>query len=99
MTTKSRNYRLAPSDAALVPSRSESNAAAPGLRQVSIRIHATSLNCRDLLTLQDTASNRAGLIPLSDGAGSVVAVGSKLCNFSNADDDDVALDGVAPGGF
>ena len=37
---------------------------------------AASLNYRDLLTRQDVTTNRTGLIPLSDGAGTIVAVGT-----------------------
>jgi len=85
VNTESRSYRLALSGTALVLARSESNAAVPGPRQVSVRIHATSLNYRDLLNLQGTASNRAGLIPLSDGAGSVVAVGSEVTRWKIGD--------------
>jgi len=46
----------------------------PGYGQVLVRIHATSLNYRDLITL-DNPRQRTPLIPLSDGAGEVVAVG------------------------
>ena len=50
----------------------------PGPRQVLVRVRATSLNYRDLLTVEATysrAAPKADLIPLSDGAGEVVAVG------------------------
>ncbi|TAJ42626.1 MAG: NAD(P)-dependent alcohol dehydrogenase [Reyranella sp.] len=51
---------------------------APGPRQVLVRVRATSLNYRDLLTIEAQyarAAPKADLIPLSDGAGEVVAVG------------------------
>ena len=50
----------------------------PGPRQVLVRVRATSLNYRDLLTIEATysrAAPKSDLIPLSDGAGEVVAVG------------------------
>ncbi len=50
----------------------------PGPRQVLVRVRATSLNYRDLLTIEATysrAAPKADLIPLSDGAGEVVAIG------------------------
>jgi NADPH:quinone reductase-like Zn-dependent oxidoreductase len=51
----------------------------PGPGQVRVRIRATSLNYRDLMVASGTyargAPPRRPLIPLSDGAGEVVAVG------------------------
>jgi NADPH:quinone reductase-like Zn-dependent oxidoreductase len=61
----------------------------PGFGQVLIRIHATSLNYRDLIVVngQYGHSQRPHLIPVSDGAGEVVEVGvvspvSKLVTVS-----------------
>ena len=51
---------------------------APGPRQVLVRVMATSLNYRDLLTIEAQYARSApkpDLIPLSDGAGEVVAIG------------------------
>ncbi len=50
----------------------------PGPRQVLVRVRATSLNYRDLLTIEAQYARSApkpDLVPLSDGAGDVVAVG------------------------
>ena len=50
----------------------------PGPRQVLVRVRATSLNYRDLITIEGNyarAAPKPDLIPLSDGAGEVVAVG------------------------
>lgn len=50
----------------------------PGPRQVLVRVRATSLNYRDLMTVEAQyarAAPKPDLIPLSDGAGEVVAVG------------------------
>jgi NADPH:quinone reductase-like Zn-dependent oxidoreductase len=51
---------------------------APGPRQVLVRVRATSLNYRDLITVEGQyarAAPKPDLVPLSDGAGEVVAVG------------------------
>jgi len=49
----------------------------PGLREVLIRVRATSLNYRDLMVLKGggRGPTKHGVIPLSDGAGEVAAVG------------------------
>jgi NADPH:quinone reductase-like Zn-dependent oxidoreductase len=50
----------------------------PGPRQALVRVHASSVNQRDLMVARGFPAGgppRPGLIPLSDGAGSVVAVG------------------------
>lgn len=50
----------------------------PGPRQVLVRVRASSLNYRDLLTIEAQyarAAPKPDLIPLSDGAGEVIAVG------------------------
>ena len=61
---------------------------APGPNQVLIRIGATSLNYRDLLTLADPGtldSAGAGLVPLSDAAGTVVDVGQGVTRWKRGD--------------
>ena len=53
----------------------------PGSKQVLVRVRATSLNYRDLLTVEGRyrgGPGRAGLVPLSDGAGEVVAAGAEV---------------------
>ncbi|MBO1331389.1 NAD(P)-dependent alcohol dehydrogenase [Streptomyces sp. VRA16 Mangrove soil] len=56
----------------------EEQFAAPGPHEVLIRVRAASLNRRDLMLLAGTYPVPAtpGVVPLSDGAGEVVAVGS-----------------------
>ncbi len=73
-----QGYRLALREAA-VP--------APDAREVLIRVRATSLNRRDLLVrdAQYGASDLSGIIPLSDGAGEVVAVGEEVTRFKPGD--------------
>ncbi|WP_299695366.1 NAD(P)-dependent alcohol dehydrogenase [Hydrocarboniphaga sp.] len=51
----------------------------PGMGQVVVRMRATSLNYRDLLAASGQLPGiKPGLIPLSDGAGEVVAVGEAV---------------------
>ena len=59
----------------------------PGPHEVLIRVRATSLNYRDLMVIVGryfTAVERE-TVPLSDGAGEVVAVGSKVTRFKAGD--------------
>lgn len=80
-----QSYRLAPNGATHTLRRHEGAAGQPGPGQVLVQIAAASLNYRDLLTLQDTAGNRAGLVPLSDGAGTVLALGSGVTRWKVGD--------------
>jgi NADPH:quinone reductase-like Zn-dependent oxidoreductase len=60
----------------------------PGPRQVLVRVRATSLNYRDLITLEGQSARAApkpDLIPLSDGAGEVVAVGPGVTRVKPGD--------------
>jgi NADPH:quinone reductase-like Zn-dependent oxidoreductase len=59
----------------------------PGAHQVLIRVHATSLNRRDIFVLhgQYPVGTRQSLVPLSDGAGEVVATGSGVTRFKVGD--------------
>lgn len=55
---------------------------APG--EVLVRVHAVSLNYRDLMTVRGAYNPRLALprIPLSDGAGEVVAIGEGVTQFA-----------------
>lgn len=59
----------------------------PGFGQVLVRIYATSLNYRDLIVVngQYNQSPRPQLIPMSDGAGEVVEIGSGGTRFKVGD--------------
>ena len=80
-----RSYHLAATGAASQLTRGDRPLHAPAAGQVLIRLGAASLNYRDLLTLQDAASNRDGLVPLSDGAGTVQAVGPGVTRWRVGD--------------
>ena len=58
-----------------------------GHGEVKIKVHATSLNYRDLLVASGRypAKTDSSLIPLSDGAGEVVAVGTGITRFKVGD--------------
>lgn len=61
---------------------------APGPRQVLVRVRATSLNYRDLITVEGNyarAAPKPDLIPLSDGAGEIVAVGPGVSRLKVGD--------------
>ncbi|MFI6318539.1 NAD(P)-dependent alcohol dehydrogenase [Nonomuraea sp. NPDC050556] len=55
--------------------------------QIVVRVHAAALNKRDTLILDGVypLPHRDGLIPISDGAGEVVAVGPKATRFKVGD--------------
>jgi NADPH:quinone reductase-like Zn-dependent oxidoreductase len=59
----------------------------PGPTGILIRVHAASLNRRDVLIQNGTypLPARPGVIPLSDGAGEVVAVGPEVTRFAVGD--------------
>ena len=59
----------------------------PKPREIVIRVRATSLNRRDTMILGGTypLPPRQGIVPLSDGAGEVVAVGDAVTRFAVGD--------------
>jgi NADPH:quinone reductase-like Zn-dependent oxidoreductase len=63
--------------------RHDGDAPLPGPGQVLVRVRARSLNQRDLLIMQQryAVPARAGVVPLSDGAGEVVALGDHVNGF------------------
>ena len=64
----------------------EGTAPRPGPRDVLVQIEAASLNYRDLLVLRGQLGPvREGLIPLSDGAGRVVATGADVTRWREGD--------------
>lgn len=59
----------------------------PGPNDIVVRIRAASLNRRDLMILDRTypLPGKPGIVPLSDGAGEVVAIGDKVTRFKIGD--------------
>lgn len=57
----------------------------PGPGEVIVRMRAASLNYRDLLTITGNAGARLPLIPFSDGAGEVSAVGEGVSRVALGD--------------
>jgi NADPH:quinone reductase-like Zn-dependent oxidoreductase len=81
----SRHYQLAKQADSLQLRRADRPVIQPEPRQVLVQIGAASLNYRDLLTRQDANSNKDGLVPLSDGAGTVLAVGREVSRWRAGD--------------
>jgi NADPH:quinone reductase-like Zn-dependent oxidoreductase len=75
-------HRLALDDLRLI----DRPAPAPGPRQILLRMQAASLNYRDLsIAGGDYGSYPLPLVPLSDGAGTVTAVGAEVRRFRLGD--------------
>ncbi|WP_413723954.1 zinc-dependent alcohol dehydrogenase family protein [Sodalis sp. RH16] len=66
----------------------EEEAPTAGAHEVSIRIRATSLNYRDIAIARNqygVGQIQPGIIPLSDGAGDIIAVGHQVRGFAVGD--------------
>jgi NADPH:quinone reductase-like Zn-dependent oxidoreductase len=65
----------------------EREALEPGPHDIVVRVRAASLNKRDVFILDGTypIRPRAGVVPLSDGAGEVTAVGDQVTRFRVGD--------------
>lgn len=86
LPTMRRAYRLARSDGGNRLEQIRETAPKPGPKEVLVRIEAASLNYRDLLVLRgELGPAREGLIPLSDGAGRVVATGAEVTRWREGD--------------
>ena len=57
----------------------------PGPGEIAVRIRGASLNFRDGLVVTGVFPVTDGLIPLSDGAGEVISVGSGVTDFTVGD--------------
>jgi NADPH:quinone reductase-like Zn-dependent oxidoreductase len=63
----------------------EQDPPSPGPGEVLVRIRACSLNFRDAMLVQGKIACGDGRVPLSDGAGEVIAVGEGVDTFKVAD--------------
>jgi NADPH:quinone reductase-like Zn-dependent oxidoreductase len=57
----------------------------PGPGEIVVRLHASSLNFHDYAVCKGMAPVEEGRIPLSDGAGEVLAVGAGVAEFAVGD--------------
>lgn len=79
-------YQYVPEGEAYRLQQTEGPSPTPGPGEVRVRVRATSLNYRDLITLRKQSGRQvSGIIPLSDGAGEVVAVGSGVSQWKPGD--------------
>lgn len=78
-------YELQPRDGfdSLALVERESGPLRPG--DVRVRVRAVSLNYRDLVTARGAVKRKAPIVPASDGAGEVIAVGQGVTRFGPGD--------------
>ncbi|WPP44445.1 NAD(P)-dependent alcohol dehydrogenase [Pseudomonas sp. AN-1] len=62
-----------------------STAAAPGPGEISVRLHASSLNYHDFAVVSGMWGPSEPRIPMADGAGEVIAVGAGVDEFAVGD--------------
>jgi NADPH:quinone reductase-like Zn-dependent oxidoreductase len=71
-----QQFQLRRADTKFEPIRHVVETPTPGPNEVLVRVHATSLNYRDVIFANGGLGDKAeGLVPLSDGAGEVESVG------------------------
>ena len=70
-------------DGALTQSTRE--ATAPGVGEITVEIHASSINYRDLGIQAGFYPSKRGVVPFSDGAGQVMAVGEGVTDLALGD--------------
>jgi NADPH:quinone reductase-like Zn-dependent oxidoreductase len=82
-----RTYRLAEPGSGDLIELETADRPTPGPTQLLVRTRAATLNRRDLLitTGRYPLPSRPGVVPLSDGAGEVVAVGAEVGRFAVGD--------------
>jgi NADPH:quinone reductase-like Zn-dependent oxidoreductase len=85
---KIRQWQFAPKGEALELALREVEAPTPAANEVAVRVHAVSLNRRDLMMVEGRygrGGTAANSVPLSDGAGEVVAIGANVERFDVGD--------------
>lgn len=81
-----KTYQYVPAGEAFRLQQTEVPTPTPGPGEVRVRVGATSLNYRDLITIRKQGGRQvAGITPLSDGAGEVVAVGAGVRRWQVGD--------------
>jgi NADPH:quinone reductase-like Zn-dependent oxidoreductase len=83
-----RQWQFAPRGDALELALREVEARAPAANEVAVRVRAVSLNRRDLMMVAGQygrGGTQPNSVPLSDGAGEVVAVGAAVTRFKVGD--------------
>jgi NADPH:quinone reductase-like Zn-dependent oxidoreductase len=83
-----RQWQFAPQGDALELALREVAAPAPAAGEVAVRVRAVSLNRRDLMMVAGRygrGGTQPNSVPLSDGAGEVIAVGSGVTRFKVGD--------------
>jgi NADPH:quinone reductase-like Zn-dependent oxidoreductase len=68
-----------------LPARVQRPMPAPGPHEVLVRVRASSMNYHDLVNLLGLISGPLPRVPMSDGAGEVIAVGSDVTEISPGD--------------
>lgn len=81
----SRSYVLERDGASLLLKPATKEVPEPSATEILIKVRAVSLNYRDLLNIADPDGTRDGLVPLSDAAGIVAAVGSSVTRWKIGD--------------
>lgn len=81
----SRHYTLSRDGSSLALKQAKKPVPEISPTQILINLRAASLNYRDLLTMGDVDGTRDGLIPLSDAAGVVAAIGSSVTGWKIGD--------------
>ena len=83
-----RQWQLAPRGETLELALREVEARAPAAHEVAVRVRAVSLNRRDLMMVEGRYGRggaQPNSVPLSDGAGEVIAVGANVTRFKVGD--------------
>ena len=79
-----RQWQFAPNGETSKLVLREVEARKPTANEVAVRVHAVSLNRRDLMMVAGSygrGGTQPNSVPLSDGAGEVVAVGNAVTRF------------------
>src|SRR6185503_13758310 len=81
-------WQFAPKGETLELALREVESRAPAANEVAVRVHAVSLNRRDLMMVAGRygrGGTQPNSVPLSDGAGEVIAVGNAVTRFKVGD--------------